>query len=67
MANVFASATRMHTLVLPAFLGRNLKVPSFDLSERKGFCDPSHLVSSADWIPGTATAPVSVSHHNDEG
>ena len=30
MANVFASATRMRTLVFPAFLGRNLKIPSLD-------------------------------------
>jgi len=25
-----------------------------------------HLVSSVDWLPGTARAPVSLSHYGDE-
>jgi len=37
------------------------------LSEGRGSRGPGHLVSSADWMPGTARAPVSLSHHNDEG
>jgi len=32
------------------------------LSERRGFRGPGHLVSGADWIPGTASTPVSLSH-----
>ena len=27
---------------------------------------PGHLVSGADWMPGTARAPVSLSHCGDE-
>ena len=37
------------------------------LSEGKGFKGPGHLVSRADWIPGTARAPVNLSHCDDEG
>ena len=37
------------------------------LSERKGFRGPGHLVSSADWMPGTARTPVSLSLHSYEG
>jgi len=32
------------------------------VSERRGFRGPGHLVSGADWIPGTASTPVSLSH-----
>jgi len=34
--------------------------------ERRGFRGPGHLVSGADWIPGTASTPVSLSHRSDE-
>ena len=37
-----------------------------DVSERRRFRGPRHLVSGADWMPGTARAPVSLSHHNYE-
>jgi len=37
-----------------------------ELSERRGFRGPGHLVSGADWIPGTASTPVSLSHQSDE-
>jgi len=36
------------------------------LSERRGFKGPGHLVSGADWMPGTARTPVSLSHWSDE-
>jgi len=36
------------------------------LSERREFRSPGHLVSGANWIPGTASTPVSLSHQSDE-
>ena len=36
------------------------------VSERRGFRGPGHLVSGADWIPGTVSTPVSLSHQSDE-
>ena len=36
------------------------------MSERRGFRGPRYLVSGADWIPGTASTPVSLSHQSDE-
>jgi len=39
---------------------------SLELSERRGFRGPGHLVSGADWIPGTASTPVSLSNQSDE-
>jgi len=32
----------------------------------KGFRGPKPLVSEADWMPGTARAPVSLSYYNCE-
>jgi len=32
---------------------------------KKGFRGPGHLVSGVDWMPGTARAPVSLSHYSD--
>jgi len=40
--------------------------PCQKVSERRGFRGPGHLVSGADWIPGTASTPVSLSHQSDE-
>ena len=42
------------------------KFINWDMLERKGFRGPGHLVSFADWMPGTARAPVSLSHHSYE-
>ena len=37
---------------------------------KKGSCQkervPKHLVSGANWMPGTAIALVNLSHHSDE-
>jgi len=37
---------------------------------KKGSCQkervPEHLVSGANWMPGTAIALVNLSHHSDE-
>ena len=33
---------------------------------KKGVQGPWHLVSGADWMPGTARAQVSLSHYSDE-
>ena len=42
----------------------------FRLRYYSGSCQkvgvPSHLVSEADWMPGTAGAPVSLSHYSYE-
>jgi len=43
-----------------------LSLSKGELSERRGFRGPGHLVSGADWIPGTASTPVSLSHQSDE-
>jgi len=48
---------------------RKFGVPRFvagNMSERRGFRGPGYLVSGADWIPGTASTPVSLSHQSDE-
>jgi len=45
---------------------RNRKPLLVFVSERRGFRGPGHLVSGADWIPGTASTPVSLSHQSDE-
>ena len=37
------------------------------LSDGKGFRGPGLIVSEADLLPGTARAPVSLSHSGDEG
>jgi len=37
-----------------------------DLSERKGFRGLGLPVIGADWMPGAARAPVSLSYYNDE-
>jgi len=37
-----------------------------NMSERRRFRGPSHLVISANWISGTARAPGSLSLHNYE-
>ena len=37
------------------------------LSERGRIRGPGYLVSGADWMPGTARAPVSLSLYNYEG
>jgi len=36
------------------------------LVRNKGVRGPGHLFSEADWMPGTASAPVSLGHHADE-
>jgi len=36
------------------------------LSEIRGFMGPGHLVSGADWMPGTARAPMGFNHYSDE-
>jgi len=36
------------------------------MSERRGFRGPGHLFSGADWIPSTASTPVSLSYQSDE-
>jgi len=50
----------------PATQGAVLRFTGPEVSDIKRFRGPGHLVSFADWMPGTARALVSLSHHSNE-